>query len=245
MPPYKGPVEPKDPQEKPLDYAGFKALLIESVKKHPAPEVRLPGAIDTGEFGRTAQVALKEQLADPKEGERKYTVILSLDGELLMTNKPAIGTDKEVASRYKVSVEKYPDAPQYNRIEEGAMSIHTHNIDLPPSAQDCSNMVVEQGEGGAVVAAMVATPGVSYLLLRSLEGVDLTKSRVEANEWVKNLEVDSSGRINKLAAMATNSIEYAVKRREVAYSLLRQISAKYRLAVYTSPDGIIYAKTTL
>ena len=113
MPPYKSPGEPKDPREKPLDYAGFKALLTESVKKHPTPEIRFPGAIDTGEFGRTAQVALKEQLTDPKQGERKYTVKLSLDGELLMTTKPAVGTNQEVLSRYTVNVENHLDAPCY------------------------------------------------------------------------------------------------------------------------------------
>ncbi|MFH0791766.1 MAG: hypothetical protein V1905_00935 [bacterium] len=134
MSPYKGPGEPKDPQEKPLDYAGFKTLLIESVRKHPAPEIRLPMAIDTGEFGRTAQAALKEQLADPNQGERKYTVILSLDGNLLMTNRPAVGTSNEVVSKYTVRIERDLDVPQYNRREQVVMSIHTHD-DLPPSAQ--------------------------------------------------------------------------------------------------------------
>ena len=165
MPPYKSPGEPKDPRKKPLDYAGFKALLTESVKKHPTPEIRFPGAIDTGEFGRTAQVALKEQLTDPKQGERKYTVKLSLDGELLMTTKPAVGTNQEVLSRYTVNVENHLDAPCYNRREQAAMSIHTHHVDLPPSAQDCSNMIVEQDERGAVVAEMVATPGVPIYCL--------------------------------------------------------------------------------
>jgi hypothetical protein len=92
---------------------------------------------------------------------------------------------------------------------------------------------------------MVATPGTSYLLLRSLEGVDCVKSRVEADEWVKDLEIDLIGRLEKLGAMSRNLFEYAAKQKEASIALLKQISAKYHLAVYTSTDGVIFTKTTL
>ncbi|MFH0791765.1 MAG: hypothetical protein V1905_00930 [bacterium] len=106
-------------------------------------------------------------------------------------------------------------------------------------------MIAEQDEGSATVAEMVATPGVSYLLLRSLEGVGLVKSRAEADEWVRGLEKELFERLDKLATASKDQIEYFAKRRLATTALLKQISAKYHLAVYTSSDGIIFTKTTL
>lgn len=241
MPPYKGPGEPKDLREKPLDYAGFKALLIESVNKHPVPEIRLPAAIETGAFGEAARALLKETVADPQQRERAHVIIATLDNGLKMTNKPQIGTQDEVGGEHTVERVRLSGLPgYYSKREQTAMRIHTHCDDTPPSIFDCGNLIMDPDSG--VTAEMVATTGGYYLVMRTLEGVDLEKSEAETAKWTDELKKELIERLKIINQGAASKEES--NRRQVAAmnALFRQISAKYHLAVYTSPEGIIYMR---
>lgn len=161
-------------------HADFVRAIITSVQEHDIPVSTLPTTIDlTGTIGLTCNEVISETLADPKRHERGRTAKVTLDGKLLISSKSQVGDEDSINIMTSLDVLRDRAFPQYARQEYKAMNIHSHGVeDSPPSPTDLAGMVVDV-TGGGVIAKIVVTPTIRFLLMRNLSSTTVEKTKAE------------------------------------------------------------------
>lgn len=209
-------------------YEDFKTFLIGSEKYYPLAETKLPKVIDLGKFDKELEALIAQTNADPNHRERGQLVKIDIEGKLKILNQPTIGKGDTIAFGIKTDGTPVP----LSDTEKVVLLLHSHTMPLPPSDVDLSALVSEDG----VTASMVGTPGLKFLILKSMETEDMLLKKEKIKEWVVQRRASLYNRVMNDPRRPQEQIQY---------ELITEICKEYHLAIYVAEKGTRYSKIDL
>lgn len=225
------------------DHARFVGKIIWATKHHPFVSSDLPKRIDlTGKIGEISDDLLSKTLADPKKRERGKVAKVDFEGKLRISKEESVGEETHVQNSVRLGVKKGLLNPQYSEQEYPAFDMHTHgSIDVPPSPQDFSALLMPVEEGGSQ-AAIIITPSSRLLIIKTLDTPDFTTK--EAEEFVRKSTAQIQHYYEHMKKFSPSNDLYMKSTIQRNMQFVLDTCRDYKLKLYTSTGGNVYSEAS-
>lgn len=224
----------------------FKEEISRASRKHSIPMRRLPPQVDIGrEYSDLGRGMLDRSLKDNLKRERLRTAKVTYNGEIVVDRDDFVANEKEplkMKSEWRFGIKDPYRDPRYRQTELPAFAIHTHPLEYPPSPIDISALVLEEGEE----ADLIFAPEVNYLLLKTLETPQYNgnQTRSLGKKW-ENMVIERYTSIGVRPSYGSK-IYYEALAGKAGWAAVRDITRKYKIAVYTSfKDSSVFTRSQI